>query len=185
MKPSIATRSSRCSRSYQRLKSVSWSGSISIDVSNMPFPAIGIFQSLHALSSSLRGTNAKRLRKGALATKIQCPKQFWIASLALAMTVSALDLRRSIRDRFHHGIADAWIIQRMAGALHDAKLGIWPPGCKRVRGRGWAQQIEAPLHDEAGNALEFLHVIQKLVGLHEAIVGEVMRFHEGRGGQGA
>src|SRR5262250_2501701 len=46
MKPSIATRSSRCSRSYQRLKSASSDGSMSIDVNSMPFPASGICKHL-------------------------------------------------------------------------------------------------------------------------------------------
>ena len=41
---SIATRSSRCSRSYHWLNSGSSAGSTSIDVSSMPFPAIGILR---------------------------------------------------------------------------------------------------------------------------------------------
>ena len=41
-KTSIATRSSRCSRSYHRLKSASWAGSMSIDVSSIAFPASGM-----------------------------------------------------------------------------------------------------------------------------------------------
>src|SRR5215469_15500209 len=51
MKPSIATRSCRCSLSYHRLKSAPSAGAISIDVSNMPFPASGIFRFSSSLQS--------------------------------------------------------------------------------------------------------------------------------------
>src|SRR6478672_9646165 len=50
MKPGIAMRSSRCSSSYQRLKSSSCAGSISVIISSRPF---GILSSLSALELRL------------------------------------------------------------------------------------------------------------------------------------
>src|SRR4051812_34820035 len=50
MKPGIAIRSSRCSSSYQRLKSSSCAGSMSVIISNSPF---GICVSLSPLELGL------------------------------------------------------------------------------------------------------------------------------------
>src|ERR1700687_1697226 len=103
----MATRSSRCSRSYQRLNSASSNGSMSIDVSSIAFPASGI--SDDPLSGDLGG---------------------------------------QIRDCLHHGIPDAGIIERMAGALDATNF-------------GFRRQLDRS---------------------HEAVVLEIMRFHEWRGG---
>src|SRR5882757_7584774 len=138
----MATRSSRCSRSYHRLNSASSDGSISIDVSSIPFPASGISE------KSLTG-----------------------------------DFRGEIRDRLHHGIADAGIVQRMAGALDQTNFRTGPHRVERMRGCRRTQQIVAALHDEAGDRLELSRFGEKLVRLHEAVVLEIMRFHERRGGQ--
>src|ERR1700730_16191807 len=58
----MATRSSRCSRSYQRLNSASSAESMSIDVSSIPFPAIGIFN--HPLSGNFGSEIRDRLHHG-------------------------------------------------------------------------------------------------------------------------
>src|ERR1700751_1528685 len=161
MKPSIATRSSRCSRSYQRLKSASLAGSISIDVSNMPFPASGIF----LFSSYSASLSPFMIRRGASAVFGRC---------------YASNLGSKVCDRAHHRVADAGIVQRVAGAFDDADFGILPPRGKRLRGRGRAEQIVAALHDDAGNPGKLLRLIEQLVRPHEAVVLEIMRFHERR-----
>src|SRR6516162_11596932 len=135
----MATRSSRCSRSYQRLKSASSAGSISIDVSNMPFPASGIFDVL-----------------GSWRSRARC----------------------DVRDRLHHRVPDAGIVQHVAGLLDDADFRLAPARGERMRGRGRAEQVVAPLHDDAGNAREFCGLVEKLIRLHEAVIDEIMRFHE-------
>ena len=117
--------------------------SMSIDVSSMPFPAIGILSFPICCSGSHVG------------------------------------------DRPHHGVADAGIVQRVAGAFDDANFGLAPQRAKRVRGRGRAQQVVAALHDDAGNAFELAGFRHQLVRRHEAVVGKVMRFHERRRRQGA
>src|SRR5712672_2356767 len=140
----MATRSSRCSRSYQRLNSASSDGSMSIDVSSIPFPASGIFE------DSLTG-----------------------------------DLGGHVRDRLHHGVPDAGIVERMAGAFDVTNFGFRPQRRERMRRRRRTQEIVAALHHDPGNAFELAGVGEKLVWLHEAIVLEIMCFHERRGGQGA
>src|SRR5260370_12159234 len=92
----MATRSSRCSWSYQRLNSASCDGSMSIEVSSIPFPASGIFE------DSLTG-----------------------------------DLGGHVRDRLHHGVPDAGIVERMAGALDATNFGTrpHPPASIRLRPR--------------------------------------------------
>src|SRR6476469_9176342 len=135
----MATRSSRCSRSYHRLKSGSSEGSTSIEVSSIPFPASGISK-----------------------PSLSC------------------NFRSEIGDRPHHGVHDAGIIERMARALDDANLGVGPARGQRLRGRRRTQQVVTALHDDAGDALELSGFRQKLVRLHEAVVLEIMRFHEGR-----
>src|ERR1700727_2835344 len=133
MKPSIATRSSRCSRSYQRLKSASCAGSTSIDVSSMPFPAIGIFYSFLSFRHARPRAGHPRL--------LYTEAQTWMPGTRPGMTecyILALYLRRHVRDRLHHGIAYAGIIQRVACALHDAKFGLKPSAGERVGIRGRA-----------------------------------------------
>src|SRR5882757_11059872 len=130
----MATRSSRCSRSYHRLNSASSDGSMSIDVSSIPFPASGISE------KSLTG-----------------------------------DFRGEIRDRLHHGIADAGIVQRMAGALDQTNFRCGPQRAKRMRGRGWTEQVVAALHDDPQNPFELAGFRPKLIWSHEAIVLEIMR----------
>src|SRR5271166_4906922 len=58
----MATRSSRCSRSYHRLNSASSTGSMSIDVSSMPFPASGICND--SLSGNFGGEVGDRFHYG-------------------------------------------------------------------------------------------------------------------------
>ena len=64
------------------------------------------------------------------------------------------DLGGHVRDRLHHGVPDAGIVERMAGAFDDANLGTRPHRRKRMRCRRRTQQIVAALHDDAGNAVE-------------------------------
>ena len=71
----------------------------------------------------------------------------------------------------------------MASALDEPDLGLAPYRRQRVRGRGRAQQVVAALHDDAGDVFELARFAQQLVGLHEAVIGEVVRFHERRGWQ--
>src|SRR3982074_794325 len=139
----MATRSSRCSRSYHRLNSASLAGSMSIDVSSIPFPASGIF------GGPLCGNS-----------------------------------RGQIRDRFHHRIPDAGIVQRVAGALDETNLRIGPHCAKRMRCRRRTQQIVAALHDDTPKPFEFAGCRQNLPWFHEAVVLEIVRFHEWRDGQG-
>ena len=140
----MATRSSRCSRSYQRLNSASSDGSISIEVSSMPFPAIGMFDCPYRLMLEARSAIA-------FITASRTPGSYseWPAPSTMRISASA------------------------------------PRRGQRMRGRRRAQQIIAALHDDAGNACELAGFVQKLVGSHEAVVLEIMRFHERRRGQGA
>src|SRR5215467_4062194 len=72
----------------------------------------------------------------------------------------------------------------MTGAFDDANLGVRPACGERLRG-GWrTEQVVAALHDDAGDAGELSGVFEQLVWPHEAVIGEVMRFHERRRGQG-
>src|SRR5258707_6284934 len=139
----MATRSSRCSRSYQRLNSASSDGSMSIDVSSIPFPASGIFE------GSLTG-----------------------------------DLGGHVRDRSHHCVPDAGIVERMAGALDATNFGTRPQRRERMRRRRRTQKIVTALHDDAGNPFELPGFGEKLTWLHLAVGLKIMRFHERRGGGG-
>src|SRR5581483_7289082 len=175
MKPSMATRSSRCSRSYQRLKSSSCSGSTSIDVSSMPFPAIGIFVSPNLL------VIARSVSDEAIQLYVRLLDCF----APLAMTASLASYPRcDARNRAHHRIAHAGIVERVTGAFNDAKLGIRPLCRQRMRGCGRAQEIIATLYDDTGNTLQPVGLVQNLVRPHEAVIGKVMRFHERSRGQG-
>ena len=102
---------------------------MSIDVSSMPFPAIGISCSPYPV-----------------------------------------DLRRHVRDRLHHGVPHAGIVERVAGAFDDTNLGIRPHGRKRMGCRRRAQQIVAALHDDARECLQLARVRHQLVRRHEAVV---------------
>src|SRR6267154_1075716 len=136
----MATLSSRCSRSYQRLNSASSDGSMSIDVSSIPFPASGIFEG--SLTGYLGG---------------------------------------HVRDRLHHGVPDAGIVERMAGAFDATNFGTRPQRRERMRRRRRTQQIMTALHHDAGNPFELAGFGEKLIRLHEAIVLKIVRFHERRG----
>src|SRR5262249_41627364 len=81
--------------------------------------------------------------------------------------------RRYIRDRLHHGVADAGIVQRVARALDGANLGLAPDCCKRLRGRRRTEQIVAALHDDPGDAGEHACIVEQLVWSHEAVAGKV------------
>src|SRR5260221_12060650 len=124
----MATRSSRCSRSYQRLNSASSDGSMSIDVSSIPFPASGI-------SDVLSG-----------------------------------DLGGHVRDRLHHGVPDAGIVERMAGALDATNFRIRPQRRERMGRRRRTQEIITALHHDAGNRFELAGFGEKLIRLHEAVI---------------
>ena len=89
-----------------------------------------------------------------------------------------------MRNRLHHRVPDAGIIQRVTGALDDANLRIRPDRCERMRGRWRAQKIIAALHDDARDRLQLFGVRHELIRFHEAIIVEIMRLHERRGGQG-
>src|SRR5262249_21464064 len=76
----------------------------------------------------------------------------------------SLDLRREIGDRAHHGVPDAGIVERVAGALDDADFGLRPSRRERMRRRGRTEQVVAALHDDAGNARKLCRLAQKLIG---------------------
>ena len=42
------------------------------------------------------------------------------------MLLYSADLGGQIRDRLHHGVPDAGIVQRMAGAVDDTNFGLRP-----------------------------------------------------------
>src|ERR1700680_3332956 len=209
-KPSIATRSSRCSRSYQRLNSASSAASMSIDVSSMPFPAIGIFKTpilllmVRSASSPLLprggvggGGVARRTPKQRFLTRDPPPpppprhaRCAWREGSSRphpedeGIKLLARNLRRDVGDRPHHRVPDAGIIQRVAGPFDKTNFAIAPDRAKRMRGGGRTEQIVAALHDDAGKPIELCGFVKQLPGPHEAFVLEIMRFHERRGGQG-
>ena len=91
------------------------------------------------------------------------------------------DFRSQVRDRPHHGIPDARIVQRVAGTLDQANFGIGPrrrSSCEVAGGH----TIVSALHDEAGDLCE-LAASAKAPWLHEAVVVKIMRFHEGVAGR--
>src|SRR5260370_2946365 len=71
----------------------------------------------------------------------------------------------------------------MAGALDETNFRCGPQRAKRMRGRGWTEQVVAALHDDPQNPFELAGFRPKLIWSHEAIVLEIMRFHERRGRQ--
>ena len=86
-------------------------------------------------------------------------------------------------------------IARITASLTPGSYSEWPAPStrrtlasgqtarKRVRGRRRTQQIVAALHDEAGDFRELAGFGEKLPRLHEAVIMEIMRFHERRRGQ--
>src|SRR3981189_2604838 len=80
------------------------------------------------------------------------------------------DLGSQIRDRLHHGVPDAGIIERMAGALDATNFGLRPHRRERMRRRRRAQQIVAALYDDGGDSLELSDFPQQLARSHEAVV---------------
>src|SRR5581483_7632587 len=143
----MATRSSRCSRSYQRLNSSSCTGSMSIDVSSMPFPAIGIFQ--NSLSHFVMAGLVPAIHVFAAKT---CMPGSSPGMTSLIMGYPGGDIRNCL----HDCIAHAGIIERVAGAFDDADFALCPARGERLRGRGRAEQVVAALHDDAGDALELV-----------------------------
>src|SRR5690606_9084154 len=71
-----------------------------------------------------------------------------------------------------HGLHDSGRGERMTGAFDHPHLRIAPASRERMGGGGRAQEIEATLHDESGNARKALRVLQELAGREEAIVQE-------------
>src|SRR6266478_5454034 len=71
----------------------------------------------------------------------------------------------------------------MAGALDETNFRSGPQRAKRMRGRGWTEQVVAALHDDPQYPFELAGFRQKPIWSHEAIVLEIMRFHERRGRQ--
>ena len=65
--------------------------------------------------------------------------------------------------------------KRISASRHSA-----PSACEVA---GGLSRFVAALHDDAGDAFEPARVAQQLVGLHEAVIGEIVRFHERRGRQ--
>src|ERR1700687_2632650 len=59
-----------------------------------------------------------------------------------------------------------------------------PHRAKHMRCRRRTQQIVAALHDDTGKPCELAGFRQKLPRFHEAVVLEIMRFHEWRDRQG-
>ena len=118
--------------------------SISIEVSSMPFPAIGML-----LSSYLPVLEAMSA----------------IAFITASLTPGS------------YSVWPAPSTKRISASRHSRG--------ERMRGRGRTQQVVAALHDDAGNAFEPAGFAQQLVGLHEAVIGKVVRFHERRRGQGS
>ena len=70
---------------------------------------------------------------------------------------------RQIGDRLHHGVADAGVVEDVAGAIDDADFAAQPARGECMRGCGRAQQIVAALHQDAGNAGELAGLVPQLM----------------------
>src|SRR5260370_36133864 len=102
----MATRSSRCSRSYQRLNSASSDGSMSIDVSSIPFPASGISD---VLSRDLGGHVRDRLHYSVVDAAI-------VRRMSAPLAATKLGFREDLRERMPRRVGTSEVI---AALQHD------------------------------------------------------------------
>ena len=66
----------------------------------------------------------------------------------------------------------------MAGVFHEREAAAGPGIGKRARAFRWTEQIIAALHDRARNAREPLRAAEKLIGLEEELMPDVVRLDE-------
>ncbi len=84
-------------------------------------------------------------------------------------------------DRRRHRLGNPGVAERVAGIVDHPHFRIGPDRRQGVGGAGWAEEDVAALDDDAADAGEAVGVGQELVGRHEAVMAEIVRFHQRRG----
>src|SRR5216684_5179290 len=110
----------------------------------------------------------------------RCPSTsaaFPFRRAAFPMSLSG-DLGGHVRDRLHHRVPDAGIVERMAGALEATNFGTRPQRREGMGRRRRTQQVITALHHDAGYPFELAGFGKKLIWFHEALVLKIMSFHE-------
>src|SRR5689334_23190552 len=93
---------------------------------------------------------------------------------------SAIYASAKLCDRGSHRCRYGRIAQRVAGIGDDLNIGIGPNGGERSRLCGRAEMIELALGDNSPYAAQRPGPAQQLVRSEEAVVDEIVRFHERR-----
>src|SRR5260370_42325830 len=117
----------------------------------------------------------------------RCPSRsiaFPFRRAAFPMSLSG-DPGGHVRDRLHHGVPDAGIVKRMAGALDATNFGTWPQRLERIGRRRRTQEIVAALHHDARNPLELAGFSETLIWFHEAVALKICASINGVAGRSA